>query len=647
MVKANGSGGSVTARRLAVRAIGLTWLVLAGVVGLGSLRLRVQVREQILGRDGEILMAYARTLQTEELDEVLAEDPLAVLIAMARLNGIFAARLFETDGRFVWSMPATLDDEDGVPPSILERVREGAAVGRFQTDFSLAGLSLSTNLNFWPEATNAAPVVEVWVLLQGRSGKEFKGVAKSSLRWIGSGPGVCAPGSPAGLRDRDGARGRVSATGGAIGWAFRRLERSHRLLARRTEALQQANQELARSARVTALGAVTAHLVHGLKNPMLGLQSFVAARPETGATDEGAWADARAAAGRMQALIEQVVRVLREEASDLTYEVSLHEVGEAVTARVRTRAEARGVRVELQGNPPGEIDNRRSGLLALIVTNLVENAVDATPRGGTVTLRLDSGAGGWLVDVVDAGPGLPEAVRERLFQPQPSTKEGGSGWDRPSRGSWRLPWGGGSVFSPQAQMEASFESNCPMPEREAGARREGRRDPPRGLRCSRILPEPWARWRFALLVWLPGFFGPDRLRLRPGTARVPLVSSPTAREQHRRPGSSRRAVPPRHRPWRPLFEFEPGDLDRRISGTSKDLRGAAWMGNRLLITGEEGTALWSDDGVGFQPAAVVPPTTDWLEGVAATEAVAIAVGDNGAGRPGRPTDWPGPGWRRN
>lgn len=425
-----GTGLTGRPRRLALAAIGLTWLVLAATVGLGAYRLRVQVREQILGRDGEILMAYARTLQEQELDEVLAEDPLAVLVAMARLNGIFASRLFETDGRFVWSMPATLDDEDAVPPSILERVRDGATVGRYLADFSPAALSMSTNLTFWLAATNAYPAVEVWVPLRDRSGLEFKGVASFILDGVGVAREFARLDRRLLLETSLILAAGFLATGGAIGWAFRQLAESHRLLARRTDALQQANRELARSARVTALGAVTAHLIHGLRNPMSGLRSFVEAPSEPGGPDEVARADARAAAGRMQALIEQVVRLLREEASDLSYEVTLHEVGEAVAARVRPRAEARGVRLALEGDPPGQMDNRRSGLLAMIVTNLMENAVEATPAGGTVRIRMQSAGGpgeGWVLDVVDAGPGLPEGIRDRLFQPLPSTKEGGSG----------------------------------------------------------------------------------------------------------------------------------------------------------------------------------------------------------------------------
>ncbi len=69
--------------------------------------------------------------------------------------------------------------------------------------------------------------------------------------------------------------------------------------------------------------------------------------------------------------------------------------------------------------------------------------------------------------------------------------------------------------------------------------------------------------------------------------------------------------------------------EKRASGTNRDLRGAAYLGNRLLVVGENGTALWSDDAVTFQAATVTPATTDWFEGVAASATRALAVGDNG------------------
>jgi hypothetical protein len=70
--------------------------------------------------------------------------------------------------------------------------------------------------------------------------------------------------------------------------------------------------------------------------------------------------------------------------------------------------------------------------------------------------------------------------------------------------------------------------------------------------------------------------------------------------------------------------------NRLENGSTEDLRSAAFLGDRLLVTGARGTAGWSDDGVRWTLATVEPATDDWLEGVAVGDGVAVAVGDFGA-----------------
>lgn len=66
------------------------------------------------------------------------------------------------------------------------------------------------------------------------------------------------------------------------------------------------------------------------------------------------------------------------------------------------------------------------------------------------------------------------------------------------------------------------------------------------------------------------------------------------------------------------------------SGTSRALRGIAFFGDSVVIGGEAGTLLRGTRAAGFQPATLSPPTTDWLEGVAASPGPLVAVGDNAA-----------------
>jgi two-component system sensor histidine kinase HydH len=61
-----------------------------------------------------------------------------------------------------------------------------------------------------------------------------------------------------------------------------------------------------------------------------------------------------------------------------------------------------------------------------VLTNLVENALQAAPEG-TVTVRVAQAPEGLVVEVRDSGPGVPLAERERIFEPFVTTKVKGTG----------------------------------------------------------------------------------------------------------------------------------------------------------------------------------------------------------------------------
>ncbi len=407
-------------------AIGLTWLVMIGLVLCGAMALRDQFRRRIVAREGVLLQATAAAVRKAEAgNPLLEDDPLYVLLNMDDHSGVMAARLFTPEGELVAWVPTAVS-EDVIPPGVLERVLAREPVTRFHSEFDLSDVLLATNLIEWELLSDPLPVLEVFVPLERLSDKSVDGVAWFLLH----ADGIAAEFArferhlwlQAGLFLLAG----FGITGAALGWAFRRLSSANRLLARRTDDLQRANAELAQSARVAALGAVTAHLMHGLKSPVSGLHSFVKARAESETSGEEAWSEALAATHRMQSLIQQVVRVLNDQDPELSYQVTLAEVGQAVVRRARPLADSREVDLVVEGDPAGFIDNRTASLLTLLLSNLVENGIEATSAGGTVRLRFRSDDT-LVCEVIDDGPGLPPEVRRRLFQAQRSTKEGGSG----------------------------------------------------------------------------------------------------------------------------------------------------------------------------------------------------------------------------
>jgi signal transduction histidine kinase len=62
-----------------------------------------------------------------------------------------------------------------------------------------------------------------------------------------------------------------------------------------------------------------------------------------------------------------------------------------------------------------------------IVSNLVVNALEATPSGGRVSVSAVEESGNICVLVEDDGPGIPSALREKILQPFFTTKSRGTG----------------------------------------------------------------------------------------------------------------------------------------------------------------------------------------------------------------------------
>lgn len=79
--------------------------------------------------------------------------------------------------------------------------------------------------------------------------------------------------------------------------------------------------------------------------------------------------------------------------------------------------------------PEGLCVSADPALLRQVLWNLINNAVEAMPNGGKLTLRamVDEDADGCVVSIEDTGPGIPFAIRKHLFEPFFSTKKTGSG----------------------------------------------------------------------------------------------------------------------------------------------------------------------------------------------------------------------------
>lgn len=414
-------------QRLPWIVILVTLAILAGVIALTMEQTRGRIRAQISGRDAEVLNAVAQMqMPASDSAELVGSvedsaNQLTVILQTSRLGGVLGARLFDTNGTFVGSFPEDLQ-EVPVAGSELAILRQLRPTTRFRDDAKLSEMFLALETETEPKVA----LLEVNVPLHLPAEKRLVGIAQ----FIIEGHSIAEE-----FRRLDrnlwtqALMAFVPAAlllSAAILWAFRRLSHAHRLLAERTQTLLRANQELTLAAKTSAVGAVTSHLIHGLKNPLAGLQTFVASlgaavadRPDTDLQH------AIATTRRMQAMINEVVSVLREEEGAGHYEIPIAELVEMIAGKVRPLCRERNIEFNTALHAPAVLPNRAANLVALILANLVQNAIEATPSGGVVQLRLDFEQGRLVCSIQDQGDGFP--TDRSAFSPCQSTKEGGSG----------------------------------------------------------------------------------------------------------------------------------------------------------------------------------------------------------------------------
>jgi signal transduction histidine kinase len=409
-------------RWLPVAVILVSLAVLGGTILFARLHLGRSIREQIAGRDGAVL--YAVTLM-QQLDRDLGltgsiDDPaeqLDLALRTSRLKGVVAVRLFTPEGRFANALPANVAPAD-LAAEDLPRLKALKPVSRFH------GRAQLEEIFFLAPAADAArtmPLLEVNVPLHAEKSQRLAGVAQ----FIIEGHSMAAEFSTLD-RSLNWQAALAFLVGGGtlvltLGWAFRRL-------AERTAHLQRANQQLALAAKTSAVGAVTAHLIHGLRNPLTGLEMFVATRNQRKLGSEDAvWEQAISATRRMQTIINDVIGVLREVQQTHSYEITAMELADIVAVKTRPLAREKGVEFSSCVEVAGALSNHAGNLLSLILINLVQNAIQATPAGRRVELALSVLDGVLICEVRDEGSGIPAAHRGGLFTPCQSSKEGGSG----------------------------------------------------------------------------------------------------------------------------------------------------------------------------------------------------------------------------
>jgi PAS domain S-box-containing protein len=195
--------------------------------------------------------------------------------------------------------------------------------------------------------------------------------------------------------------------------------------------------QVVQSERLAALGQLAGGIAHDFNNQLqaiLGYTQVIRRAPWDLEMVQKALHIVETAALGGTETVRRIQEFVRARADEPVVPLDINQVVHDAVAITRLRWEEQitrtGVRLDLSLNLRAVLHvSGRPAALAEVITNLILNAIDAMPHGGTLTIETrQDGQERVVVAVSDTGAGMPEAVRQRVFEPFFTTKgQRGSG----------------------------------------------------------------------------------------------------------------------------------------------------------------------------------------------------------------------------
>jgi two-component system sensor histidine kinase HydH len=215
-----------------------------------------------------------------------------------------------------------------------------------------------------------------------------------------------------------------------LGELDQQLERITNRVSAVCQRLQEQERTLLRAEQLAALGQLAAGVAHEVRNPLTGvkllLQAAVQSKDPTPLTIE-----------RLQLLLQEVGRIERtvQGLVDLGLRPPVTRCAQDLVSVIRaaidvaqSRADAKSVSIGFQPQSKSIITTIDRDRILSLLTNLLFNAIDASPPNSCVEITAFVDVQGIInVSVSDRGEGIHASIADKLFTPFATTKQSGSG----------------------------------------------------------------------------------------------------------------------------------------------------------------------------------------------------------------------------
>ncbi|MGF1449743.1 MAG: GAF domain-containing protein [Opitutales bacterium] len=192
-------------------------------------------------------------------------------------------------------------------------------------------------------------------------------------------------------------------------------------------------ESLRKNERLTTLGLLAAEIAHEIRNPLTVIKLLFDSITLDFAADDARQNDAAVIREKLAQLEEIVERVLSfgRSSTGLHTRWALCQAIDETLRLVRLKLEQSKVELHFETPSSPVVVEGNKGQIQQALLNLILNAVQAMPEGGVIRVavqrRAIDGRDQGVVSVSDTGPGVPEDLRERIFESFLTSKKEGTG----------------------------------------------------------------------------------------------------------------------------------------------------------------------------------------------------------------------------
>ncbi len=188
-------------------------------------------------------------------------------------------------------------------------------------------------------------------------------------------------------------------------------------------------RRLAQGERLAALGQMAATVAHEVRNPLSAIKSIAQVMREDKQLSSEYGRDLNLIVGETDRLSRSVTQLLSyaRTTPPAIAPCRADELAQSVAELFRAEAAARSIELECLTETSQELDGVRAAATRDALSNLLLNALQATPTGGRILVETRADELFLLFTVTDNGPGIAKELRERIWEPFFTTRQRGTG----------------------------------------------------------------------------------------------------------------------------------------------------------------------------------------------------------------------------